>query len=232
MRSWIVVQHVGFEGPGLIADVAAERGLDLDVRRMDLGDPLPEVDQLDAVGGLVVMGGPMGALEDAAHPHLAAERRLLAAAVAEGLPVLGVCLGAQLLAAALGGQVYRGPLEEAGLGIVELTASGRGDPVLGPAGRYLPVLHWHADTFTLPPGAVLLAGTTHYAHQAFRARGCAYGLQFHVEITPAALEQLDEHLPPNALRDPRHAALVARAGRALLQRFFTQAASGSRARPE
>ena len=100
MSRWALVQHVAFEGPGTIGAVAAEHDIALDVRRMDLGHPLPSVEQLD---GLVVMGGPMNALDDADHPHLAAERALLGAAVGRGLPVLGVCLGAQLLAAALGG---------------------------------------------------------------------------------------------------------------------------------
>lgn len=149
----VVIQHVDFEGPGLIGAVLSARGADLRVVRTDEGDALPAVDELDV---LVVMGGPMGAHDDAAYPHLAGERELLAAAVAAGIPVLGVCLGAQLLAAALGGTVSRGPAPEVGLGTVSLTDTGRADPVLGPAGRYLRVLHWHADTFPArgrgPPG--------------------------------------------------------------------------------
>jgi GMP synthase (glutamine-hydrolysing) len=146
---------------------------------MYAGDALPE---LDRVGGLVVMGGPMGVDDTDAHPHLAAERDLLAGALQLGLPVLGVCLGAQLLARALDGEVWRGPELEIGLGGVALTDQGRADPVLGPAGRAVPVLHWHQDTFEIPDGAVRLAGSPAYPNQAFRFGRLAYALQFHVEL--------------------------------------------------
>ena len=109
------------------------------------------------------------------------DRLVLVGAV--GVAVLGVCLGAQLPADASGGEVFPGSDgEEIGLGIVELTPDGRRDPVFGPAGRVLPVLHWHGDTFTPPPDAVHLASSARYPQQAFRLGGRAYGLQFHVEV--------------------------------------------------
>jgi len=126
---WVVLQHVPFEGPGLITPAIERVGGRIEVRRMDLGDPVPSTDE---VAGLVVMGGPMGALDDAAHPHLAAERDVLRACVEQKVPVLAVCLGAQLLAAALGSRVFQGPQPEVGLGIVALTDAGRRDPVFGP----------------------------------------------------------------------------------------------------
>jgi GMP synthase (glutamine-hydrolysing) len=95
MPTWTVLQHVAFEHPGLIAEIAAGRGVELDVRRMELGDEVPALDEVE---GLVVMGGPMGALDDVVHRNLSAERALLAGAAGFGLPVLAVCLGAQLLA--------------------------------------------------------------------------------------------------------------------------------------
>jgi GMP synthase (glutamine-hydrolysing) len=217
---WALVQHVAFEGPGTIGAVAAEHGIALDVRRMDLGHPLPSVEQLD---GLVVMGGPMNAFDDADHPHLAAERALLGAAVGRGLPVLGVCLGAQLLAAALGASVLRGDAPEIGLGEVALTAEGERDPVLGGNGARLPVLHWHGDTFTLPDGATLLASSAAYAHQAFRVGRRAYGLQFHLEVDAPLLDGFVPHLPPEVSLDRGRAAAVERAGREALRRFFTRA---------
>lgn len=218
-RPWVVVQHVPFEGPGLIATALAAAGQELDVRRMDLGDPLPEP---SAVAGLVVMGGPMGALDDVEHPYLASERALLAACVARRVPVLGVCLGAQLLAAALGARVYRGAAPEIGLGRVSLTEAARLDPVFSPAGHTLPVLHWHADTFDLPDGAVLLASSGAYAHQAYRV-GTAYGLQFHVEIAEPHAADIEPFLPPDVVLDRRHLALVSRAGSALLERLVDAA---------
>ena len=152
-RSWVAIQHVPFEGPGSIATAAARRETPLAVCHPYLGEPLPACRELC---GLVVMGGPMGVSDTDSHPYLRDELALIAASVAAGLPVLGVCLGAQLLAAALGARVYRGPQLEIGPGTVALTDAGRSDPVLGAAGRAeLPVVHWHQDTFELPPGAAV-----------------------------------------------------------------------------
>jgi len=210
-----VIQHVPFEGPAVIADVLRERELEVDIVRMDLGMPLPSAGAMDA---LVVMGGPMGAFDDLDYPHLPAERDLIVECSSRGTPVLGVCLGAQLLAAALGGKVYRGPTPEIGLGTVRLTEDGRSDPVLGPDGPELAVLHWHQDTFELPQGAALLASSAQYRHQAFRA-GTAYGLQFHVEIDGTALEQAAPHLPPGVVIEPGAAAAVADRGQHVVRRW-------------
>lgn len=217
MVNWVVVQHVDFEGPGSIAAVAAERGITLEVRRPYRGDQLPAAEDID---GLVVMGGPMGAFDDANHPHLAAERALLGAAVARGLPVLGVCLGAQLLAAALGARITRGPVPEIGLGTVTLTEDGLCDPAFGPAGPVLSVFHWHADTFTLPAGTVRLAESAAYANQAFRVGERAYGLQFHIEIDQRLRVAVEPHLPDGTALDPERTEVVERAGRALLGRLL------------
>jgi GMP synthase (glutamine-hydrolysing) len=223
-RPWVLLQHVAFEGPGLIAAAAGQAGVSLDVRRLDLGNAVPGPDEIEQVGGLVVMGGPMGAHDDVAHPQLAAERLLLREALAAGTPVLGVCLGAQLLAAAAGADVFVGNAgPEIGLGAVDLTADGRRDPVLGPGGRALPVLHWHSDTFTLPDGATLLASTGRYRHQAFRLGARAYGLQFHVEIDDASAAAMEPHLPDGVVLDRRDLGLVQRTGAGVLARFFAAA---------
>lgn len=218
MNRWAVIQHVPFEHPGLISTVAAEHGVELEVHRTYRGEPLPRPDEL---AGLVVLGGPMGAHDDSEHPHLAAERALLAAAVERELPVLGVCLGAQLLAAGLGAEVSRGPAFELGVGEVELVAD---DPVLGPAGSTLPVLHWHQDTFALPDGGVLLARSDRYAHQAFRVGKRAYGLQFHVEVDRDLAASFAPHLPePVPLPEADRAAIEAD-GRRVLECFWRLAA--------
>ena len=110
--------------------------------------------------------------------------------------MLGVCLGAQQLAAALGAPVTRGPAPEYGVGEVHLTTEAIGDPVFGPAPSPLPCVHWHGDTFGLPEGAVRLAGNDAYENQAFRVGARAYGLQFHVEVTASLVAHWGPHLPP------------------------------------
>lgn len=216
--SWFVIQHVAWEGPGLIAAVAHARGLSVEVRRMDRADPLPAPDE---VGGLVVMGGPMSVYDAASFPSLDSELALLGAMVERKRPVLGVCLGAQLLAAAMGARVYRGTAPEIGFGTVTLTAAGRADPVLGAWGDVVPVFHWHGDTFELPVGAVHLAASDAYRQQAFRA-GPVYGFQFHVEVDRALVEAWAPHLQPGEREriDEARRLEVERVGRIVLGRFF------------
>lgn len=226
---WAVLQHVSHEGPGAIARVLVEAGHDVVVTRLFLGDALPVVDD---IAGLVVMGGPMGVHDDEEHPWLGPERDLVRAAAARDLPVLGVCLGSQQLAAALGAQVAAGPDEEVGVGQVELTADGRRDPVLGPeyhglSGTTVPCIHWHRDTFSLPDGAVHLAATRRYPHQAFRIGTRAYGLQFHIEADAALADAWRPMLPEGVTLPASDIARIASVGRRILQRFVEVATSRS-----
>ena len=141
---------------------------------------MPDWRDFDAV---LAMGGPMGAGDDLEHPWLAAERELIAEAVAAERPFLGVCLGVQLLAAALGARVVACERPEVGLLEVELTDQGRADPLFAGLDEPLVSLQWHGDTFELPDGAVRLARSDEVANQAFRAGDRAYGVQFHLEVT-------------------------------------------------
>ena len=220
-RPWAVLQHVAHEGPGSIAPALAAHGIDLVVVRLDLGAPLPSAAEL---GGLVVMGGPMGVHDADGFAWLEGERSLIREVVDAGLPTLGVCLGAQQLAAALGAEVVTGPVEEVGAGQVELTADGRKDPVLGPeyrglSGTTVPCVHWHRDTFGLPEGAVHLAATRTYPHQAFRIGTRVYGLQFHVEVDEELAAAWRPQLPDGVTLDATAVARVAGVGRRILQRF-------------
>lgn len=219
-RPWGVIQHVAWEGPGTIADEAAARGIRLDLRRMDRGEPVPT---LEEISGLVVMGGPMSAHDTATHPHLAHERRLLRDAMERDLPVLAVCLGSQLLALALDARVERGPMPEIGIGEVALTAEGREDPVLGLAGESVPVVHWHEDTFHVPDGAVHLAESALYRNQAFRLGDRAYAFQFHLEVDRALAGAWEGKLPPGIQLTEDRRVEVERAGRSILGRFFDRA---------
>jgi GMP synthase-like glutamine amidotransferase len=224
---WIVLQHVEWEGPGNLAREAQKWNCEIDVRRLDRKDALPNADEVD---GLIVMGGPLGAYEEESHPFLKAECELLAAVARRGDPVLGVCLGAQLLAKALGARVFPGHEAEIGFGSVELTPEGQKDPVFALAGPALPVFHWHGDTFSLPEGAVLLASSQMYANQAFRFGSRAYGLQFHVEPDAGTWAAWQRHLP-KGLFDKSEAKqkAVESAGNEVIARFFAHVMSNREA---
>ena len=201
----LVLQHIACEPPAAFEDELLSRGLGLVRVELDEGDPVPDWREY---AGLVVMGGPMGAYEEDAHPWLRDEKRLIRDAAEAGHPIWGVCLGAQLLAAALGANVYRGPEPEVGLLDVELTAGAADDPVFSAAPGVFPALQWHGDTFDLPERATLLARSSAYSHQAFVYER-AYGLQFHLEVPPALAtewgevpayaDSLDAILGPGAL---------------------------------
>lgn len=216
----LVLEHVAHEPAAAFGDVLRERGIAVDVVRLDRGDPLPDWKPFD---GLLVMGGPMGARDDAAHPWLALERRLIRDAVGAGKAFLGVCLGAQLLAAGLGARVWTGPEPEIGMRIVERTPAGAADPVFATAGDRLHVLQWHGDSFDLPAGTTRLWTGRQYFNQGFRVGARAYGLQFHLEAPP---ELVRHWTGGNAAFEPlladvdRHAAEMARHAWRTLERWI------------
>jgi GMP synthase (glutamine-hydrolysing) len=181
----LVLQHIACEPPGVFEDVLNERAHELVRVELDEGEPLPE-GPWDAI---VAMGGPMSVNDEDDHPWLVGEKALIATHVRAGRPFWGSCLGAQLLASSLGASVYAGPAPEVGVLAVELTAAGVDDPVLGPLPASIDTLQWHGDTFDLPEGAVLLASSPAYPHQAFRVGTAAYAVQFHVEVTEAMGEE-------------------------------------------
>ena len=181
----LVLQHIACEPPGVFEDVLAERAHELVRVELDEGEPLP-AGTWDAI---VAMGGPMSVNDEGEHPWLAGEKAAIASHVRAGRPFWGSCLGAQLLASALGARVYAGPAPEVGVLAIELTAAGLDDPVLGALPAAIDTLQWHGDTFDLPEGAVLLASSPAYPHQAFRVGRAAYAVQFHVEVTEAMGEE-------------------------------------------
>lgn len=217
---WVVLQHVEWEGPGIIALEARKRSIEVDIRRLDREDDIPDADQID---GLVVMGGPLGAYEEEWYPFLVKECALLTAVVQRGTPVLGVCLGAQLLARSLGGKVFPGHGAEIGFGSVELLEEGQRDELFTGLGHTLPVFHWHGDSFSLPDGAVLLASNENYTHQAFRIGSRAYGLQFHLEPDAETWSAWRDHLPRGLIDNSTEMQReVEETGRTIISRFFDQ----------
>lgn len=175
----VILKHVPYEGPGIIADILEGRGLPFKTLEIHAGDPLP----LSPAGltGVISMGGPMSVNDGL--PFIDREQGFLVEAIDRGLPVLGVCLGAQIIAKALGAEVYPGEQAEVGWGEVNVSEEGSGDPIFSSVGEEIPVLHWHGETFDLPEGASHLASSPLYANQAFRWGECVYGLQFHLEAT-------------------------------------------------
>jgi GMP synthase-like glutamine amidotransferase len=187
MSKCLIVQHVPPEPAFAVAEALARAGIDVDIRRVFEGDEVP--DGLMGFDGLVVMGGPMSAASDDGFPTRAAELTLLTQALRQSVPTIGVCLGAQLLAVAAGGSVYRGAVgPEIGWGTVELAAACAVDPLLADLPNRLEVMHWHGDTFDLPPGAVHLVANSNYVNQGFRVGDTAWGLQFHLEVNEAAVD--------------------------------------------
>lgn len=176
------LQHAQAEGPAYIAEWLAVRDHELTITRLYESELLPEPSAIDL---LVVMGGPMSANDDAAVPWLAAEVAFIRAVIDDGKPVLGVCLGAQLVARALGAAVRPNREPEIGWFPVRATTSGREDVFTFPAEQV--VFHWHSDTFELPEGAVLLASSDACKNQAFQFGDSVISLQCHLEVTPVAV---------------------------------------------
>lgn len=197
----VIFQHVPFEGPGVIVDMLEGRGVPFVIIHGYDGEVLPHTPA--GYSGVISMGGPMSANDDLA--YLEKEKTFLAQAVERDLPVLGICLGAQLLAASVGGKIYSGFEVEVGWGEVSLTEEGLKDPVFAAVQDPLPVLHWHTETFDLPEDSVLLASSDKYVNQAFRLKSHAYGLQFHLEATDEMVREWvneDEDSDGSIVPDP------------------------------
>ncbi len=210
----VVLQHAPPEGPYEIAVALGRAGIGIHVVRADLGEPVPS--DLSGISALVVMGGPMSARSDDGFPTRRAEMALVRAALADGLPVLGVCLGAQLLAAAAGGRVVPGEGLEVGWSPIRLSEDAASDPVFAGLPAELTVLHWHGETYELPEGAVRLAGSEMYPQQAFRIGDSAWGMQFHLEVDAGAVDAFVEQFPEEAERTPGGAGALREATAAAL----------------
>ena len=223
------LQHADFEDLGCIGPWLAQQGHTVSGTRLYAGETPPAVSAFDA---LIVMGGPMNIYEYERHPWLRGEKALIREAVDAGKRVLGVCLGAQLLADVLGGPVSRNNDSEIGWFPLELTLEGRRSPFFAGLPPRFTGFHWHGDTYALPPGAECLAVSEACAQQAFALGTRILGLQFHLEVARANAEEWFRHEQPVAARyvQTPEQILAQRENfeennrwmRAILQRFFAE----------
>jgi len=178
MKKGLIIRHVPFEGIAGFREPVEAAGYELD--RIDVTDPEFARVNFNTPHLLILMGGPMGVYERDAHPWIDCEIDRLASRISLGLPTIGVCLGAQMIAAAMEAKVYSGPVKEVGFAPVTVNATGADSPLRHVEG--VPVLHWHGDSFPLPDNVELLASTDAYHHQAFRRGPEILALQFHAEM--------------------------------------------------
>jgi GMP synthase-like glutamine amidotransferase len=186
-----VIKHTAFEGPGSIATWAKERGYRMETTEVAQGQALPSPRDFDA---LVLMGGPMSVNDEEKHPWLRPEKALVRETLGLGRKVLGVCLGAQMIASALGAKVRTNTLEEIGWFPIEATAAGQKHPFFKRMPPVLMAFHWHGETFDLPSGAVHLARSAACEHQAYALGTQALALQCHMEVDAASLRDMTHGL--------------------------------------
>jgi GMP synthase-like glutamine amidotransferase len=186
MKPILVLQHVPHENMASLETYLSRAGLGW--QYVDLYRHVPAELDLSGAAGLVVLGGPMNVDEVDQFPFLAREVAWIRQAVAAETPLLGICLGAQLLAKAMGARVYPNAVKEIGWYEIELQPAAAEDLLFAGSADRETVFQWHGDTFDLPPGAVHLAASSQCRHQAFRYGRAAWGLQFHIEMTPAVVE--------------------------------------------
>jgi GMP synthase (glutamine-hydrolysing) len=202
-----IVENTRITHHGQVGVALHEQAALIDLYKPWSGQPLPPTVDADA---LVVFGGEQAATDDHTHPYLPDLARLMAGYTAMDRPVLGICLGSQVLARAFGAENHLGTAPEFGWVDVSLTEAGRSDPVLSQVSGTFPIFQWHSDTFTLPPGAVHLASSRTAANQAFRIGRATYGTQFHFEASRSVVrdwsatfpELIDRMLPGWAERHP------------------------------
>lgn len=184
MKRVLILQHCWDDPPGLLLDMLNEHTIASELIDVE-SESVPDVTNYQA---LIIMGGPQHAPDDQQYPYLKNEIKQIRRAIQADLPILGICLGAQLLSLALGGIVQEHHTPELGFYRVELTENGKADPLFQGLPGYQQIYHWHSDVFSLPTEAIHLATNQNAENQAFRYGKWAYGLQYHIELTPEMLD--------------------------------------------
>lgn len=195
----LFIKHINIEGPETLGTFFKAKGHRLGVVGLHNGERLPQ--SLCGIDAVVSLGGPMNVYEEDQHPFLKDENAFLKKAIAQKVPILGICLGAQLLCKAAGGQVVRSPEEEIGWFNIRFTAEGKTDPLFAGLPDSFEVYQWHGDMCCPPSGAVVLAGSERCPVQAIRVGTNAYGLQFHAEITDKSIDEWSADYAPEKLAE-------------------------------
>jgi len=182
----LILKHIAIEGPGTIGEYFQKKGYPCRIIELENGEGIPT--DLSQVTGVIVLGGPMNVYEEEQYPFLTEENQFITTVLEKEIPFLGICLGSQLLAKAAGAKVMKAPIKEIGWRMIEQTHDGQRDPLFTGLLEQLIVFQWHEDTFELPWEAQLLSTSTVVRHQAFKVGKHAYGLQYHLEVTPEIIE--------------------------------------------
>ncbi|MBI5047773.1 MAG: type 1 glutamine amidotransferase [Deltaproteobacteria bacterium] len=230
----LVLQHVKSEGLGIIYKALKQKGIGADFIKIFNGERMPR--DIQGYDGLIVLGGPMGVYEADIYPFIKDELMLIKNAIKNDIPILGICLGAQLLAKAAGADVYKGKKKEIGWYDVELTDDGKRDGLFIGLPDEFTVFQWHGDTFDIPENSKCLAFSELFPHQVIKVGKKAYGLQFHLEVTEEMIREWidvnDKELasvkayinPKNILKDTsKHIKTIHRYGEAVFSRFLNLA---------
>lgn len=189
----VYIKHIDVEGPGTLGDFFRRKEVNAITIDLARGDRLP--DDLSNIDAVISLGGPMNVYEEEKHPFLKAENEFLKEVISKNIPFLGICLGSQLLAKASQSKVGKSPRKEIGFSTVQLTKEGEKDPLFKGLKNPVKVFQWHEDMFFVPSDGALLAMSDKCPNQAFRLGECAYGLQFHVEITDVSIKEwTDEYI--------------------------------------
>ena len=243
MNKVLVCQHVAYEILGTLNPLLKDHGLR--IRYVNFDRHPDKRLQLSGYDALVILGGPMNLDQKDEYVHLEHEIDLIRAALDRDIPILGICLGAQLIAAALGASIYRSPVKEIGWYDLCLTEAGKSDPLLAPLKDCKKIFQWHGDTFDIPEGAVHLAKTTDCPNQAFRYGDRVYAFQFHLEVDEAMiyrwlkvprhlqeLAELEGKIDPEQIRaeTPQHIAKMKQIGTQAFEAFIALIGAPRKAR--
>jgi GMP synthase-like glutamine amidotransferase len=182
----LVIKHIDVEGPGLIEHCLKQEKIPYQILNLK---PSVRFPKLEDITHIVLLGGPMNVYEEDRYPFLREEDLFIKEAIQRGKAILGICLGAQLIAKALGAKVFKAPVKEIGWYDVSLTKIGVQDPLFSGLPKTFPVFQWHEDTFEIPKSGKLIATSSPVSHQAFRYGEKVYGLQFHLEVTEEMIQE-------------------------------------------